>query len=79
MKNWREIQVYCLIQCAAVRLIGKKEVAKNVVTIPDVLKKRLPRLNIKIKLGWLEIVFDIFSTRKRFTFIYIIAAFNVAT
>ena len=29
-------------------------------------------------LRWLEIVFEIFSTRKRFTFIYIIAAFNVA-
>ena len=32
-----------------------------------------------IILRWLEIVFEIFSTRKRFTFIYIIAAFNVAT
>ena len=30
-------------------------------------------------LRWLQIVFEIFSTRKRFTFIYIIAAFNVAT
>ena len=30
-------------------------------------------------LRWLEIVFEIFFTRKRFTFIYIITAFIVAT
>ena len=30
-------------------------------------------------LRWLEIVFEIFFTRKRFTFIYIITAFMVAT
>ena len=30
-------------------------------------------------LRWLEIVFEIFFTRKRFTFIYVITAFMVAT
>ena len=35
--------------CSA--LNRKTEVAKNVVTVPEVLKKRLPRLNIKIKLN----------------------------
>ena len=35
----------------------------------------IPHLHLR----WLEIVFEIFATRKRFTFIYIIAAFNVAT
>ena len=29
--------------------------------------------------NWLEIVFEIFFTRKRFTFIYVITAFMVAT
>ena len=30
-------------------------------------------------LRWLEIVFEIFFTRKQFTFIYIIISFTVAT
>ena len=49
MENWREIQAYCIIQCATVRLGEKTEVARNGVTVPEV-GKRLPRLNIKIKL-----------------------------
>ena len=52
MNNWREIQVYCLTQCAIVRLIEKTEVARNDVTIPEVLKC-LPWLNIKMKLNYL--------------------------
>ena len=33
----------------------------------------------RLPLRWLEIVFEIFFTRKRFTFIYVITAFMVAT
>ena len=35
-------------------------------------------VHIYNELRWLEIVFEIFFTRKRFTFIYIITAFMVA-
>ena len=36
-------------------------------------------VQVHFKLRWLEIVFEIFFTRKQFTFIYIITAFMVAT
>ena len=42
-------------------------------------QERVPRVEIVRGLRWLEIVFEIFFTRKRFTFIYIITAFMVAT
>ena len=67
----------CIINVHA----GKISVLCSIEAMINYIKP-LPVCQLKkilYALRWLEIVFEIFSTRKRFTFIYIIAAFNVAT
>ena len=49
MENWREIQVFLLNSVSYSALDRKTEVARNDITVPEGLK-RLPRLNIEIKL-----------------------------